>query len=69
MATSTFLSVIHRPRSGRPTTTRGHQIINLGKIELRIYQGDITSAGVDVIAYSSNKECDLSRGLFKYLQL
>ncbi|XP_071133739.1 protein mono-ADP-ribosyltransferase PARP14-like [Mytilus edulis] len=52
-----------RPRSTRPTTSHGRQhIINFGKIDLKIYQGDITAVGVDVLVYSSNTECDLSRG-------
>ncbi|VDI41166.1 poly [ADP-ribose] polymerase 10/14/15 [Mytilus galloprovincialis] len=53
----------YRPRTARPTTSHGRQhTINFGKIELKIYQGDITAVGVDVLVYSSNTECDLSRG-------
>ncbi|XP_063404473.1 protein mono-ADP-ribosyltransferase PARP14-like [Mytilus trossulus] len=53
----------YRPRTARPTTSHGRpHIINFGKIELKIYQGDITVVGVDVLVYSSNTECDLSRG-------
>lgn len=63
-----FLIEGYRLRSTRPTSSHGRQhIINFGKIELKIYQGDITAVGVDVLVYSSNTECDLSRGLLNHL--
>jgi len=37
-------------------------IKGLNKIQLKVYQGDITTAGVDVIVNSCNTECDLSKG-------
>ncbi|CAC5408901.1 unnamed protein product [Mytilus coruscus] len=53
----------YRLRSARPTTSHGRQhIIQLGKLELKIYQGDITAVGVDVLVNSSNTDCDLSKG-------
>ena len=54
-----------RPRTARPGTSHGRPYtFYLNKIQLKVYQGDITTAGVDVIVNSCNTECDLSKGLF-----
>lgn len=40
-------------------------IIDIGNLEFRVYQGDITKANVDVIVNSTNPDFDLSKGKHK----
>lgn len=37
-------------------------VIDFDHLELRVYQGDITKANVDVIVNSTNPQFDLTRG-------
>jgi hypothetical protein len=37
-------------------------VLDIGNLEFRVYQGDITRAAVDVIVNSTNPEFDLTRG-------
>lgn len=37
-------------------------VIDFDNLELRVYQGDITKANVDVIVNSTNPQFDLTRG-------
>ena len=36
--------------------------VDVGNLKLRIYQGDITQAGVDAIVNGTNNEMDLTQG-------
>lgn len=36
--------------------------VDIGDLTLKIYQGDITEASVDVIVNGTNKDLDLTRG-------
>lgn len=36
--------------------------VDIGDLTLKIYQGDITEAEVDVIVNGTNRELDLTRG-------
>lgn len=57
-----------RPGTARPKTSHARKYtVQFGKIEVKIYQGDITTANVDVVVYSSNTQCDLRQGLCKVL--
>lgn len=40
--------------------------VDIGQIKLRMYQGDITLANVDVIINGTNNEMDLSLGNLSY---
>lgn len=38
--------------------------VDIGDLTLKIYQGDITEASVDVIVNGTNKDLDLTRGKY-----
>ncbi|XP_061194487.1 protein mono-ADP-ribosyltransferase PARP14-like [Saccostrea echinata] len=43
--------------------------LDIGNLQLKVYQGDITKANVDAIVNSTNSEFDLSRGIVSKLLL
>ena len=43
--------------------------VDVGNLKLRIYQGDITQAGVDAIVNGTNNEMDLTQGNLHFIEL
>ena len=40
--------------------------VDIGNLTLKVYQGDITEADVDVIVNGTNRELDLTRGNYSF---
>jgi O-acetyl-ADP-ribose deacetylase (regulator of RNase III) len=43
--------------------------VDIGDLTLKVYQGDITEASVDVIVNGTNRDLDLTRGNCIYIYI